>query len=113
MGHSNQAVSLQELRDEVEYLNRSVSALQTRLAQVQENAKPSQTSPSNKSTDQASSPWDVWPYVWVINLNRWQVNRFHSFHENLFERRLAKHNRRAQIRFRRHAPAADITPRLI
>jgi hypothetical protein len=112
MGHSNHAVSLQELWDEVEHLNRSVSALQTRLAQVQENAEPGQIERA-ESTTQAAPPWDVWPYTWAINLHRWQAARFHSFHENLFMWRLAKHNRRARMLFRRHAGTAGLPPRLV
>ena len=116
MGHSYQALSLQELWDEVEHLNQSVSALQTRLAQVQESAgeiSSPRARAQQKPSERIDSPWDVWPYVWAINLYYWFGSRFHSFHEKLFMLRLAAYNRRAQLLFRRHSRVEDITPRLI
>ena len=116
MGHSYQALNLEELWDEVEHLNQSVSALQTRLAQVQQSAGASQN-PSvpapQRAAESTGSPWDVWPYIWAIDLYHWSANRFHSFHEKLFIWRLAAHNRRVQILFRRHVGTENTTPRLV
>jgi hypothetical protein len=121
MGHSRQAVNLQELWDEMEQLNQSVSALQLRLAEVQQSAKPLQNPRAAATTSAATasaaapddSPWDVWPYCWAINLYDWSTARFHSFHENLFIWKLARHNRRAQVAFQRQANVEGATPRLI
>ena len=118
MGHRHQAANIQELWDEMEDLSRSVSALQTRLAQAQksapaqENAQPPQ-SPRAPAPIQAASLWDVYPYTWAINSYNWSATRFHSFHEKLFMWRLTKHNRRACALFARQAGAESITPRLI
>jgi hypothetical protein len=43
--------------------------------------------------------WADWPYCWAIDLHEIARRRFHSFHQNLFEWRLARDNRRAQARF--------------
>ncbi len=38
--------------------------------------------------------WDVWPYTWATTAWDLAQNRFHSFHTNLSEWRLARANRR-------------------
>jgi hypothetical protein len=44
--------------------------------------------------------WAEWPYCWAIEFYKFARRRFHSFHQSLFEWRLACSNRRAQVKFR-------------
>lgn len=43
--------------------------------------------------------WDVWPYCWITAAWSVACSRFHSLHTNLWEWRLARHNRRLQQKF--------------
>lgn len=43
--------------------------------------------------------WDVWPYCWATTAWDLAQDRFHSFHKNLHEWRLARSNRRERENF--------------
>jgi hypothetical protein len=50
--------------------------------------------------EESADLWAEWPYCWAIDFYEFARSRFHSFHQNLIEWRLACFNRRAQAKFR-------------
>lgn len=57
------------------------------------------TPPPADSLDEDENVWDVWPYCWATAAWDLAQDRFHSFHTNLSEWRLARTNRRNREKF--------------
>ena len=124
MSQTNQAISLEVLWNETQRLNEALAALQKQQKQQlravekdgQRSASPGQDLPGRDLSgdfSEDSDVWNVWPYIWAKNLQSYCVACLHSFHGNLLDKRLARHNQQARGALEQGAPQTEVTLRLI
>lgn len=83
---SNAFPEVESLRSEVRQLREAVAELEGRLEEYE----------SEESDAEAENPWGIWPYCWVVSGWDLAQDGFHSFHKNLSDWSLKRHNRRVQ-----------------